>query len=43
MFSDGLLNQLRLPWQRGEHDELATQLFHTFSIATDDATLLLLS
>lgn len=43
LFSDGLLNQLRLPWQRGELDELAAQLFHTFSIATDDATLLLMT
>lgn len=42
MFSDGLLNQLRLPWQRTDLDELAAQLFHTFSVATDDATLLLL-
>ncbi len=42
LFSDGLLNQLRLPWQHGELDETAVQLFHTFSVATDDATLLLL-
>ena len=42
LFSDGLLNQLRLPWQRGEIDDTACQLFHTFSIASDDATLLLL-
>lgn len=41
LFSDGLLNQLRLPWQRGELFELSTQLFHTFSVANDDATLLL--
>lgn len=42
LFSDGLLNQLRLPWQRGDLEETAAQLFHTFSVATDDATLLLL-
>jgi hypothetical protein len=42
LFSDGLLNQLRMPWQRGDLDDLVIQLFHTFSIANDDATLLLL-
>jgi hypothetical protein len=42
LFSDGLVNQLRLPWQRGDLDETAVQLFQTFSVATDDATLLLL-
>jgi serine/threonine protein phosphatase PrpC len=41
LFSDGLSNQLRLPWQRVALDDLAAQLFVTFSVATDDATLLL--
>lgn len=42
LFSDGLLNQLRLPWQRSDLEETAAQLFYTFSVANDDATLLLL-
>jgi hypothetical protein len=43
LFSDGLLNQLRLPWQKLPLDELAAQLFLTFAVPTDDATLLLVS
>lgn len=44
MFSDGLVNQLRLPLQRTpEQEDLATQLFSSFSVSTDDASLLLLS
>ena len=44
LFSDGLQSQLRLPWQRpGDLEELGLQLFSTYSVATDDATLLLLS
>ena len=43
MFSDGLQNQLRLPWQRpSEPEELGLQLFSAYGVATDDATLLLL-
>ena len=43
MFSDGLASQLRLPWQRAEQDDLAAQLFMSFSLPNDDATLLLAS
>lgn len=45
LFSDGLQNQLRLPWQRTSSDpeELATQLFGNYAVPTDDATLLLLT
>ena len=44
LFSDGLQSQLRLPWQRPlELEELALQLFSTYAVATDDATLLLVS
>ena len=44
LFSDGLQSQLRLPWQRPlEIEELALQLFSTYAVATDDATLLLVS
>jgi hypothetical protein len=44
LFSDGLQSQLRLPWQRAiEPEELALQLFSSYGVATDDATLLLLS
>lgn len=41
LFSDGLASQLRLPWQRVELDDLAIQLFQTFAVPNDDATLLL--
>jgi hypothetical protein len=42
VFSDGLQNQLRLPWQRNmDPEDLALQLFATYAVATDDATLLL--
>ncbi len=40
LFSDGLASQLRLPWQRVEIDDLAIQLFQTFALPNDDATLL---
>lgn len=44
LFSDGLQSQLRLPWQRsGDLEELGLQLFSTYAVPTDDATLLLLS
>lgn len=43
LFSDGLASQLRLPWQRVDLDDLAIQLFQTFSVPNDDATLLLAS
>lgn len=44
LFSDGLQSQLRLPWQRSSDlEELGLQLFSTYAVATDDATLLLLS
>ena len=39
MFSDGLQNQLRLPWQRAvDPEELGLQLFSAYGVATDDAT-----
>jgi len=43
LFSDGLASQLRLPWQRVDLDDLAVQLFQTFVVPNDDATLLLAS
>ncbi len=44
LFSDGLSNQLRLPFQRHQSlEELAAQLFSTFVVSSDDATLLGLS
>lgn len=44
LFSDGLSNQLRLPFQRQQSlEELAAQLFSTFVVSSDDATLLALS
>lgn len=43
LFSDGLANQLRLPWQRVDLDDLAAQLFLSFAVPNDDATLLLAS
>lgn len=44
LFSDGLTNQLRLPWSANQSDqeELATQLFGAYSLPTDDATLLMI-
>lgn len=44
LFSDGLSNQLRLPFQRQQSlEELAAQLFASFVVSSDDATLLALS
>jgi len=43
LFSDGLASQLRLPWQRTDLDDLAAQLFLSFSVPNDDATLLIAS
>lgn len=43
LFSDGLASQLRLPWQRVDLDDLAAQLFLSFSLPNDDATLLIAS
>lgn len=44
LFSDGLSNQLRLPFQRQPSiEELAAQLFASFVVSSDDATLLALS
>lgn len=42
LFSDGLQSQLRLPWQRASDlEDLGLQLFSTYAVPTDDATLLL--
>jgi hypothetical protein len=43
LFSDGLASQLRLPWQRTDLDDLAAQLFLSFAVPNDDATLLVAS
>jgi hypothetical protein len=44
LFSDGLQSQLRLPWQRPQDSEdLALQLFATYGVVNDDATLMLFS
>lgn len=44
LFSDGLANQLRLPFQRPQTlEELAMALFATYAVGSDDATLLALS
>ena len=40
LFSDGLQSQLRPPLARAELDDLAIQLFHTFVVPRDDATLI---
>ncbi len=44
LFSDGLANHLRLPFQRPQSlEELGTSLFATYVVPSDDATLLMLT